>query len=182
MSTKVVVTATAALALIIFAASIPTAVRAASTSFPGQLEVEKNVRTFFAATPVMAEIARCESEFRQFNDSGTPLRGGIGGGMIGVFQFYERIHSAAAKNLGFDLATLEGNLGYAKHVYSLQGTEPWNSSHACWKDALLKKPAAKSNTSLSTSERKALLKRIEELTALVIELQKLLIQKQLASN
>ena len=94
--------------------------------------VEARVRAVFADAPVMIEIARCESKFRQFTDSGNPLRGGAGRGMVGVFQFFESIHTAPAKALGFDLTTLEGNLGYARHVYDTQGTAPWNSARTCW--------------------------------------------------
>jgi hypothetical protein len=52
--------------------------------------------------------------------------------MIGVFQFYEQVHSAAAQALGHDLATLEGNLAYARHLYTESGTQPWESSQACF--------------------------------------------------
>jgi hypothetical protein len=90
-------------------------------------EIEAKVRTYFADTPVMIEIARCESKFRQFTDAGNVFYGGAGGGMVGIFQFFESIHKAPALALGFDLATVEGNLGYAKHLYSEQGTTPWRS-------------------------------------------------------
>jgi hypothetical protein len=75
----------------------------------------------------MIEIARCESNFRQFTDSGSVLRGGAGGGMVGVFQFLGNIHMAPALTLGFDINTLEGNLGYAKNLYQSQGSTPWRS-------------------------------------------------------
>ena len=94
--------------------------------------VEKRVREYFSDAPTMIEIARCESKFRQFTDAGTVLRGGSSGGMVGVFQFFESIHAGAAKTLGHDLATLEGNLAYARHVYESEGTAPWNSAKACW--------------------------------------------------
>lgn len=92
-----------------------------------QQEIEAKVRTYFADTPVMIEIARCESKFRQFTDAGNVFYGGAGGGMVGVFQFFESIHKAPARALGYDLATVEGNLGYAKHLYNEQGTTPWQS-------------------------------------------------------
>jgi len=89
--------------------------------------VEKRVREVFASTSDMVDIARCESNFRQFTDAGKPFRGGADGGMIGVFQFNERVHTVEATALGFDLATLEGNLGYAKHIYDAEGATPWAS-------------------------------------------------------
>ncbi len=101
-----------------------------TTTVAGKLSpvaIETLVRTVFADTPVMIEIARCESKFRQFTDAGNVFYGGADGGMIGVFQFFESIHKTPALALGFDLATVEGNLGYAKHLYSEQGTTPWRS-------------------------------------------------------
>lgn len=96
---------------------------------------EQQVRDYFSDIPVMIEIARCESKFRQYTDSGAVLRGGSGGGMVGVFQFFESIHSAAAKKLSLDLTTLEGNLAYARHLYATEGTIPWNSAKNCWQTA-----------------------------------------------
>ncbi|MBP6923977.1 MAG: hypothetical protein KBC62_01215 [Candidatus Pacebacteria bacterium] len=132
------------------------------------IEVEKKVREYFKDTPQMIEIARCESKFRQFTDAGNVLRGGSGGGMIGVFQFYESIHAPAAQTLGFDLATLEGNLGYAKHVHKTQGTAPWNSAKYCWDVPFISQTA----TVAVSTERERLLKQIETLTKLITLLQK----------
>jgi len=87
--------------------------------------VENQVREFFADTPMMVEIARCESNFRQFTDAGNVLRGA--GGTIGIFQFKESIHSTAAFALGHDLETIDGNLAYARHLYNQSGTQPWIS-------------------------------------------------------
>jgi len=89
--------------------------------------VEDRVREYFADIPVMIEIARCESKFRQFTDSGSVLRGGASGQFVGIFQFMESIHSSAARSLGHDLATVDGNLAYARHLYTQQGTKPWAS-------------------------------------------------------
>jgi hypothetical protein len=136
--------------------------------------VEESVRDYFKETPVMIEIARCESKFRQFTADGLPLYGGYGGGMIGVFQFYDRIHRAGAASLGFNLSTLEGNLAYAKHVYATSGTTPWNSSKQCWGNASVHVSTA----SLSEAEKVAALeKRIEELKRALSDL-----QKQLKTN
>jgi hypothetical protein len=99
----------------------------ASTSTQNPAEIEKRVREYFADVPVMIEIARCESKFRQYTDAGNVLRGGGSTGMVGIFQFYELIHKAPALALGYDIETVEGNLGYAKHVYKLEGTRPWAS-------------------------------------------------------
>lgn len=94
------------------------------------------VQKEFADVPAMIEIARCESKFRQFTDNGNPFYGGYGHNMIGVFQFYDSVHDRTATTLGYDLTTLEGNIGYARYVYEMQGLAPWNSSRSCWEAAL----------------------------------------------
>jgi hypothetical protein len=122
-STMAVATSTLATTTAVTAASTT----ATTTVIQDRAAVEKRVREYFADTPVMIDIARCESNFRQFTDSGKPFRGGAGGEMLGVFQFYEKYHVAPAAALGFDLDTLEGNIGYAKRVYEGQGTTPWSA-------------------------------------------------------
>ena len=133
-----------------------------------QIETEKRVREFFKDTPVMIEIARCESNFRQFTDAGNVLRGGDSGGMVGVFQFFESIHAAPAKALGYDIATLEGNLGYAKQMYKNEGTTPWNPAKSCWdvKPATVKPPATR-------AELEAKIKKLLEIIKLLKQLQEL---------
>jgi hypothetical protein len=107
--------------------TVTTATTTAITPVHNAAAVEKEVRAYFADIPVMIDIARCESKFRQFTDSGNVLRGGLSGGMVGIFQLFESIHTKTAKNLGFNLLTIEGNLGYARHLYTESGTTPWAS-------------------------------------------------------
>jgi hypothetical protein len=132
--------------------------------------IEEEVRNYFKDAPVMIAIAQCESKFKQFGTDGSALLGGWGGGMIGVFQIFESVHKKSASALGFDLATLEGNLGYAKHLYTQEGTTPWNSSKSCWQKATVSKT--------STKDIKALEKKVAELKKLVVQLQKLLAEKR----
>jgi hypothetical protein len=111
---------------------------ASSSTLPakaGSQTTEEIVREYFADIPVMIEIARCESKFRQFTDSGNVLRGGAGGQMVGVFQFFDRYHLEPAADLGFDIETVEGNLAYARHIYTVEGTDPWNSALDCWAES-----------------------------------------------
>lgn len=131
-------------------------------------EVEKRVREYFKAAPAMVEIARCESKFRHYTDGGVVLRGGAGGDMVGVFQFYEAVHAAQAATLGLNLATLEGNLAYAKHVYDTQGTTPWNSSRLCW-------DVPATPVEITQADRAVLLKKIELLTQLITLLKQLVL-------
>lgn len=118
---------------------------------------EALVKAYFADVPIMAEIARCESRFRQFDSSGAPLYGGAGAGMIGIFQIHARIHAEFAADIGMDIYTLKGNLAYAKYLYESEGTRPWYSSYKCW-------GAAESAPTESAEER------MDRLEALVVEL------------
>ncbi|MEZ4104448.1 MAG: hypothetical protein R3B60_04140 [Candidatus Paceibacterota bacterium] len=148
-------------------------------NYHNQAEVEKKVREYFAETPDMIEIARCESNFRQYTDSGKALRGGMNNQMVGVFQFNESLHSADAKKLGFDINTLEGNLAYAKYVYDSQGNTPWISVRHCWENPVLPKVTTVfNNTEQSISkptkaELKAKIKQLLQLLQLLQQLQKL---------
>lgn len=103
------------------------AVAGVSTTIPTPAEVEAAVRAAFADVPAMIPIAKCESGFRQFTAAGEVLRGGTGGGYIGVFQIGEAIHATAAANAGMDIYTLQGNLDYARVLYEQSGTRPWKS-------------------------------------------------------
>ena len=95
-------------------------------------EVEKITREYFADLPIMIEVAKCESEFRQFFDSGEVLYGGHKNNMIGLMQFSEFYHLKPAKKLGYDIKTLQGNLDYARYIYEREGLTPWNASKHCW--------------------------------------------------
>lgn len=138
-------------------------------------EVEVEVRAAFADMPDMIEIARCESNFRQFTDAGNVLRGGAGGQMVGVFQFYESVHSASAARLGYDLATLEGNIDYARHLSSESGTTPWNSSADCWQGVRTSPTyTLTSDTTAAATKEELLREKISLLTQLLTLLQTLL--------
>lgn len=96
------------------------------------VDVEAAVRAYFADAPIMVGIARCESKFRQYTDTGNPLYGGYEGKMVGIFQIYDDIHSDFAKQMGMDISTVNGNMAYAKYLYEREGTQPWLSSMPCW--------------------------------------------------
>ena len=94
--------------------------------------VEQTVRAAYADVPVLIQIAKCESRFRQYDENGNLLYNEQGSSAVGVMQIMSSIHSDDARRLGFDIRTLEGNLGYARHLYEHQGTSPWNASAYCW--------------------------------------------------
>lgn len=90
------------------------------------------VQEYFSDTPILIDVARCESRFRQFDATGAVLRGKVNPRDIGVMQINEKYHATSALKYGFDIYSLEGNLGYAKHLYEKQGTSPWVHSSKCW--------------------------------------------------
>lgn len=94
--------------------------------------VESTVRKFFAQTPILAEVAMCESTFKQFNADGSVLRGKANAADVGVMQINEKYHAKRALDLEIDIYSLEGNLEYGKLLYTEQGTKPWNASSPCW--------------------------------------------------
>ena len=110
------------------------------------------VRSYFEDTPILAEIARCESRFTQFNANGSIHQGVVNPSDIGVMQINRHYHLDEAKKLGIDLFTLEGNLAYGKHLYEEEGTAPWGASSKCWKKvSKLLEAQAKSKTDTKAS-------------------------------
>jgi hypothetical protein len=99
---------------------------------PAAETVEGYVRTYFADTPIMSDIARCESHFRQFDKNGSVHRGKVNNKDVGVMQINEYYHSETAEKLGLDIYTIEGNVTYARYLYGKEGTRPWTSSKPCW--------------------------------------------------
>ena len=147
-----------------------------SNVFANNNLVENTVRNYFKDIPVMVAIANCESEFKQYNASGEALRGGWLGGMVGVFQLFERVHNSTASALGFDIATLDGNLAYARHLYNTSGTSPWNSSKSCWSNIPLPKAeAATDNDESIEAVRLELIKQIMTLLQLLEEKNKVVV-------
>ena len=94
---------------------------------------EEYVREYFKDDPILAEIAKCESTFRQYSSSGEVIKGRVNQSDVGVMQINKYYHLKQAEKLGYDLHTTEGNMAYAKVLYDREGTKPWNSSSKCWK-------------------------------------------------
>jgi hypothetical protein len=101
--------------------------------------MEMYLKEHFADTPILVDIARCESEFRQFGKNGKVIRGMVDNADVGVMQINERYHLDTAVKLGYDIHTVEGNMAYAKYLYGKFGSEPWNASKPCWSKALAMK-------------------------------------------
>jgi len=98
-----------------------------------KMSTEQYVRNHFSDTPILAEIARCESQFRQFDKkTGDVLRGVVNNKDVGVMQVNEYYHLETAEKANINIYTIEGNLEYARMLYKKSGTVPWNSSKPCW--------------------------------------------------
>lgn len=97
---------------------------------------EKIVRSYFRDIPVMAQIARCESGFRQTLPDGSILKGKVDPADTGVMQINLRYHGATAKKMGLNLDDIYHNMAYARYLYETQGTKPWSASAPCWSTTL----------------------------------------------
>ena len=113
-------------------AALPAASSAVAHVVDQPLTLEEYIRDYFRDTPVMAEIAKCESRFRHLGKNGKVLRGELTAEDTGVMQINTFFHEDTATVLGLDLHTLDGNLAYAKWLYKKEGTAPWYSSAKCW--------------------------------------------------
>lgn len=94
--------------------------------------VEKFINDYFEDIPILVEIAKCESRYRQFNSKGEILRGEQNSLDRGVMQINLKYHAKTANKLGLDLHDIEDNVAYARHLYEKEGVKPWMSSSACW--------------------------------------------------
>ena len=112
--------------------ALPAPIPAKEQVIDQPLTLEEYIRDYFKDTPIMAEIAKCESRFRHLGRNGKVLRGELTAEDTGVMQINSFYHEDRAKALGFDLHTLDGNLAYAKWLYKKEGTAPWYSSSKCW--------------------------------------------------
>ncbi len=94
--------------------------------------VERFVNDYFSDIPIMAEVARCESQFRQYNSNGEVLRGRKNGYDRGVMQINTFYHGKTADKMDLDLHDIEDNVAYARYLYEKEGTKPWMASSPCW--------------------------------------------------
>ena len=122
-----------AFSALVTSSSTPVTVAAAQSAvMPASQSVEEYVREYFKDAPVMIDIARCESRFRQFDSAGSVLKNPTSTAM-GAFQIMASIHAKNAENLlGASIYDLEGNAAYARYLYEKNGTRDWNASKHCW--------------------------------------------------
>lgn len=105
-------------------------------SIIGPETLEEHVKDYFKDDPILAEIAKCESTYRQFKVNGHVVRGLVNSYDVGVMQINEKYHAEQAEEQGFDIYTLDGNLAYAKWLYDKEGVKPWMSSAKCWQNTI----------------------------------------------
>ena len=114
--------ATAALAVKAANASISEQV-AEDRSYTAEQDLESYLRKQYADTPILVEIARCESTFRHYGADGkTVIRGKVNRADVGVMQINEYYHGESAKKMGIDIHTIDGNIEFAKYLYGKHGT------------------------------------------------------------
>ncbi|MBI2482339.1 MAG: hypothetical protein HYV76_02145 [Candidatus Vogelbacteria bacterium] len=92
-----------------------------------QIAVDQKVDS----APLLA-IARCESQYRQYDQNGDVLRGKHNARDVGIFQINERFHLEQSQKLGFDIYTAEGNIRYAIWLSEKEGIGHWSASKPCW--------------------------------------------------
>ena len=100
--------------------------------FMNSKALEAYVKEKFADEPILVDIARCESTYRQYDPTGNVLRGKVNKGDVGVMQINERYHAEDATKLGINIYTVEGNLAFGRYLFNKYGSQPWNSSSPCW--------------------------------------------------
>ncbi|MEN9913018.1 MAG: hypothetical protein RLY66_426 [Candidatus Parcubacteria bacterium] len=101
-------------------------------SLTSSKQMQSYLQQEYFDTPILIEVARCESEYRQFDSNGKVIRGRVVADDIGVMQINEYFHGETAKKMGLNIYTAEGNVAYAKYLYSKYGLKPWSASAPCW--------------------------------------------------
>lgn len=112
--------------------ALPESVILAPESKEKSLTAEEYVKKYFSDIPIMIEIARCESRFRQYDKNGEVLRGEKNSLDRGVMQINEYYHNENSEKLGYDILTIEGNTSYARRLFEKYGVRPWMPSFGCW--------------------------------------------------
>ena len=84
--------------------------------------------------PVLARIAKCESDGSQFLHGQVITHANRNGSVdIGKYQINIRKWGKRATKLHYNLATLKGNTAMAQYIYLNYGTGAWYLSAKCWR-------------------------------------------------
>lgn len=136
--------------IVLFALIFPTPTASEEPQVPtvvAEEEVEIAVQEKNVIPKVLWDISWCESRNDQsaigYNyhnqivvnaDGSTSTKRVMWSRDIGLFQVNEYYHANAAKAMGYDIYTVDGNTKYALYLYTKNGTSDWNASKACWED------------------------------------------------
>ncbi len=83
-------------------------------------------------TDTALRIAKCESDFAQYDNAGEVKRGKVNPQDVGVFQINEKWHLDQSQAEGLDIHTTAGNIEYAMQLMKKEGNRHWNWSKPCW--------------------------------------------------
>lgn len=96
---------------------------ASTTLSASQQSIKEAVIAAFPDVPQMIAVVRCESRFRQFSGTSTPLLSPTAD--VGVMQI-NQVHWAEAKALGLDIFnSVADNIAMGRIVYEMQGLAAW---------------------------------------------------------
>lgn len=79
----------------------------------------------FWDAPEMVAVIKCESGFVHFKADGTVLKGRVTPQDTGVAQINKDYHEKRARELGFDLDSVYGNLAMARYIFDRDGANAW---------------------------------------------------------
>lgn len=89
---------------------------------PRPLTIEERVREEFKDVPIMIEVARCESKFKNL-----PSKTGD----FGPFQI-NQVHLPELDTLNLTREDVDDNIMFARVLYTRSGLKPWENSKWCW--------------------------------------------------
>lgn len=104
---------------------------------PNKAEIARNMKVMdeMGIPPRLKAIILCESDGIHSNADGSVLQGKVDPDDTGIAQINKRFHLQKSISLGYDIETLEGNLGYALYLFEREGDKPWDSSGRCWRQS-----------------------------------------------
>lgn len=93
--------------------------------------VKNAIIEHFGPNSPMLDVARCESTYRQYDDSGNVLLGIVNPKDRGIFQINAGYWLQYGLDHGWDIDTGEGNMLMADYLYHKYGLQPWAPSFPC---------------------------------------------------
>lgn len=85
--------------------------------------IEEKVREEFKDAPIMIEVARCESGFKNVPGNTSDD--------FGPFQI-NQVHLKELEKMGLDRTNVDDSIKYARVLYEKNGLRDWKNSKHCW--------------------------------------------------